>query len=62
VYVKPGDPVEWFGEQALVANHHWSRGGPFVCVWRVAAPRFMVVNLSDLTVDGKPVLGLEGER
>jgi hypothetical protein len=62
VYVSPGDSVLWDGRRAVVANNASSRGG--LCVWVCHNNElgFFIAQLSDLTVSGKPVLGLEGER
>jgi hypothetical protein len=61
VYVKPGDPVEWFGEQAVVGQ---AAGDNSLYLWvcRDCKIKSVPAYLKDMTHKRKPVLGLEGER
>jgi hypothetical protein len=62
VYVKPGDLVQWKGEMVVVAENYSSSAGLYVWTWPHGKPTTRVAQRKDLTVDGKPVLGLERER
>jgi hypothetical protein len=61
VYVKPGDRVLWNGEMVVVAENCPNSAGLYVWAWTRGEPTIRVAQRKDLTVDGKPVLGLEGE-
>jgi hypothetical protein len=63
VYVKPGDRVQWIGEDVVIDNHlHTDADRLFVWVCRNGQMICYSPRLSDLAVRGKPVLGLERER
>jgi hypothetical protein len=62
VYVKPGGRVKWKGEMVVVAENCPNSAWLYVWTWTLGEPTIRVAQRKDLTVDGKPVLGLEGER